>query len=249
MDPYAWSWNPEALVVVPGLAIGYALAVRRVGAPVWRIACFALALVLLLAVSVTPVHTLGVERLLVMHLLQNVVLAEWAPLLIVLGLPPALARALAGLPGMRTLTHPLVALPLWLASYFAWHLPWAYDAALERPHTVLHLEHLSYFVTGILLWWPVFHDTPRRLPTGVRAGYAFAAFMLGSPIGLLLALLPDAAYDFYEAAPRTWGLTALEDQQIAGLSMSAEQAVVFFAVFAWLFFRFLAEQETDPSDP
>ena len=74
----------------------------------------------------------------------------------------------------------------------------------------------------------------------------FAAFLLGSPIGLVMALVPNAIYDFYVDAPeRLWGLTALEDQQIAGLLMAVEQAVVFFAVFAYWFFRFLAEEERE----
>jgi putative membrane protein len=64
-----------------------------------------------------------------------------------------------------------------------------------------------------------------------------------SPLGLLLALLPSAIYDFYEAAPRLWGLSALTDQQIAGVTMAAEQAAVLFAAFAFCFARFMREQE------
>ncbi|HSL64835.1 MAG TPA: cytochrome c oxidase assembly protein, partial [Gaiellaceae bacterium] len=69
------------------------------------------------------------------------------------------------------------------------------------------------------------------------------AFVLASPVGLLLALLPEPIYDFYAGGFPRWGLTALEDQQIAGMTMAGEQAVVFFAVFAILFFRFLAEED------
>ena len=122
MDPYAWSWNPEALAVV-GLAGVYVLALRRHAAPAWRVACFLGAMALLLAVAVTPIHTLGMHFLLTVHLLQNVVLAEWAPLLVVLGIPPALASAIARPGAIRALTHPAVALPLWLANYMIWHLP------------------------------------------------------------------------------------------------------------------------------
>ena len=93
MDPYAWSWNPEALVVVV-LAVVYLLALRRFPAPWWRVACFLAAMALLIAVGVTPIHTLAMHFLLTVHLLQNVVLAEWAPLLVVLGLPPALAAVM-----------------------------------------------------------------------------------------------------------------------------------------------------------
>jgi cytochrome c oxidase assembly factor CtaG len=67
--------------------------------------------------------------------------------------------------------------------------------------------------------------------------------VLASPIGLLLALLPEPVYDFYLEAPRLWGLTPLADQQIAGVIMAVSEAVVFFAVFAFFFVRFMAEEE------
>ena len=243
MDPYAWSWNAEALVIL-GLTVAYLAAVRHHAVRAWRIAAFLGAMVLLLAVSVTPIHTLGMHYLLTMHLLQNVVLAEWAPLLAVLGIPPALATSMAQPGVVRALTHPAVALPVWLANYMVWHLPWVYDAALEHPGRLLHLEHLAYFVTGLLLWWCVFQDAPHRLGAGTRAAYVFAAFVLGSPIGLVMALVPEPIYDFYvDAHHRVWGLDPLGDQQLAGMLMALEQAIVFFAVVAYWFFRFLAEEE------
>jgi len=243
VDPYAWSWNPEALVIL-GLAALYVVALRRFPAPGWRIVCFLGAIVLLLVSAVTPIHTLGMHYLLTMHLLQNVVLAEWAPLLVVLGLSPALAAAISRPTVVRGITHPFVALPLWLANYMVWHLPWIYDAALERPDTLLHLEHAMYFLTGVAMWWCVFQDAPHALGSGARAAYVFFAFVLGSPIGLVLALVPDALYDFYvNAHHRVWGLDPLEDQQVGGILMTFEQAFVFFLVFAYWFFRFLGEEE------
>ena len=243
MDPYSWSWNAEALVVL-GLTAAYVLAIRRTRAPAWRIACFVGAMAMLLTVSVTPIHTLGMHYLLTMHLLQNVVLAEWAPLLVVLAIPGALAAAIAGHGAVRTITYPAVALPLWLANYMVWHLPWIYDTALDNPSTLLHLEHAMYFVTGLAMWWCVVQDEPHRLGSGARAAYVFAAFVLASPIGFVMALIPSAIYDFYvDAHHRVWGLDPLADQQLAGMLMAAEQAVVFFAVFAYWFFRFLLEEE------
>jgi cytochrome c oxidase assembly factor CtaG len=67
--------------------------------------------------------------------------------------------------------------------------------------------------------------------------------VLCAPLGLLLALLPDAVYSYYAGAPGLWGLTPLTDQQLAGITMTGEQALVFFAVFALLFFRWLREEE------
>jgi cytochrome c oxidase assembly factor CtaG len=240
-DPSSWSLHLAATLPLAVLAAGYALGVRRFATPARRIACFAGGVVLLLAAAVTPLDALT-YHLLSAHLLQNVVLAEWAPALLVLGVAPALATELARLPGARLLTQPAIALPLWLATYFVWHVPPLYDAALEEP-ALLHLEHVCYLAAGVLLWWPVLQDVPRRLPPARRAAYLFAGFLLASPLGLLLALLPEPVYSFYEAGPRFHGIEALTDQQIAGVTMASEQAVVFFAAFAYFFFRFLAEEE------
>lgn len=239
-SPYAWQLDFDSAVVVPTLTLIYLFALGRLGAPRWRVSCFGAALVLLGVAFWTPVHHLGLHYLLSMHLLQNVILAEWAPLLAVLGLSPAMARAVARVRAWRVATHPLVALPLWLGTYFAWHIPRAYDFALQHPVTVLHLEHLSYLAAGIALWWPALRH---GLTHGPKAGYVFAAFVLGSPLGLLLALLPSAVYRTYRDGPGLWGLGALSDQQLAGLTMAGEQAVVFFAVFAVFFLRFLREEE------
>ena len=240
-DPYSWSPHPEALLGVVVLAAAYVDGVRRFAAPHWRLASFAAGLALVAAAVVTPLHALSFH-LLSMHLLQNVALAEWAPALLVLGVPPALGHALGVRRAFRALTHPAVALTLWLVTYFAWHLPPAYDAALEHPHSLLHVEHACYLVAGLLLWWPVLQDEPHRLGAGARAAYVFAAFLLASPLGLLLALLPEPVYGFYEDAG-LWGLSAMTDQQIAGVTMAAEEAILFFAVFAFFFFRFLGQEE------
>jgi putative membrane protein len=219
------------------------LAVRRRAIERWRIAAFATGCLLLLAIAVTPLDALS-YHLLSAHLLQNVVLAEWAPALLVLGLPPVLAARVGGLRPIRVLTHAPLALALWLVTYYVWHLPRLYDAALEHA-ALLHLEHACYLVAGVLLWWPVFQDAPHRLSNAARAIYLFAAFVLASPIGLLLALLPEPAYDWYVEGGGLWGLSPHTDQQIAGVTMSVEQAIVFFAAFAIFFFRFLAEEEAD----
>ncbi len=110
-DPYAWTLDFEALVLVPALAIGYFVAIRRFPADRRRVACFAAGLLLILAAFVTPLHMLSMHYLLSAHLLQNVVLAEWAPALCVLGLPPALAAAAGKRRTVRFLTHPYVSAP------------------------------------------------------------------------------------------------------------------------------------------
>jgi putative membrane protein len=248
--PSPWSfqpnWDEVAFVLV--VCAAYAVAVRRFGASRPRIFAFASGMALVLVAVASPIATVALHYLVSAHLLQNVMLAEWAPALLVLGVSPPLAAWLARLPGLATLTYPLVALPLWVALYAAWHIPAAYDAALDQP-PLLRLQHLSYLLAGCLLWWPVFQVAPHRISNGARALYIFAAFLFASPLGLLLALLPKAIYDFYEEAPRLWGLDALTDQQIAGVIMAGSEAIVFFAVFTVFVRRWLADEEVAGTTP
>jgi cytochrome c oxidase assembly factor CtaG len=241
-SPYAWQADLDTTLVVPLLALAYLFLAGRHGTTADRAAAFAGSLLLLAVAFWTPIHHLGLHYLLTAHLLQNVILAEWAPLLAVLGLTPAMAAAASRFRLWRALTHPAVALPLWLANYYLWHVPAVYDGALHHQSSLIHLEHACYFATGILFWWPLVHDQPRRLPSGFRAVYVFAAFVLAAPLGLLLLLLPRAVYGYYERAPRLWGLTPLSDQELAGATMAAEQAAVLFVAFAYWFRRFLAEE-------
>jgi putative membrane protein len=228
---------------VPSLALLYLFLAGRCGTTRGRALCFAGALALLALAFWSPIHHLGLHYLLSAHLLQNVILAEWAPLLAVLGISPAMAVAAARWRVWRALTHPAVALPLWLVSYYTWHVPAVYQAALRHQSSLLHLEHACYFATGVLFWWPLFQDVPRRLASGVRAAYAFAAFVAAAPLGLLLLLLPSPAYYFYaEVRTRVWGLSPLADQELAGATMTLEQAAVLFVVFAYWFRRFLHEE-------
>ena len=221
----------EAVVLVPLLALA-GLALRARPFP------YVAALALVVAAFVTRLQPFALHTFLWAHLLQNVVLAEWAPALLVLAVPRALAARARDVSVFR----PLVALPLWLVTYFVWHLPWIYDFALRHPHSLLHVEHVTYLLAGVCLWWPVVHG---KYSAGVKAAYLFAAFLLASPLGLALALIPRPIYSFYAHAPRTWGPSAESDQQIAGVTMAAEEALVFFAVFTVYLSRFLREEQAD----
>ncbi len=242
--PSASSWYPAWEEVAALLALGglyFALAPGW-GATRRHKLCFAAGIALALAAVATPVATVALHYLVSAHLLQNVVLAEWTPALLVLGIPPRLAAMLARIRIVRALTRPFVALPIWLATYAIWHVPVAYEGALHH-RVVLDVEHLSYLVAGLLLWWPVFQEEPWRLPSGAKAAYLFAAFVLASPLGLILALLPSPIYDTYVHAPRLWGISAAEDQQLGGTLMAVSEEIVFFCVLAYFFVRFMAEEE------
>ena len=224
----------EVTVLVPVVALlGLAARPGKRG-----LVYLVVALALVFAAFATELQPFALHTFLWAHLLQNVVLAEWAPALLVLAIPPALSARAAGLPLLR----PLVVLPVWLGTYFAWHLTWVYDFALRHPHSLLHVEHVTYLAAGLGLWWPVLRGA---YSSGVKAAYLFAAFVLASPLGLVLALVPRAIYSFYAHAPRTWGPSPLADQQIAGVTMAVEEAAVFFAVFVFYLRRFLQEEQLE----
>jgi cytochrome c oxidase assembly factor CtaG len=230
--------SAEAVALVPALALAYLLLTRRDRPNRLQAVAAAAGLLLVFLAFFTGLQPLALHTFLWAHLLQNVVLAEWAPLLLVLAVPAALAARARNF----VLFRPFVALPLWIATYLVWHLPWIYDYALHHPHSVLHVEHLMYLAAGIAMWWPVVHGT---FSAGAKSAYLFAAFVLASPLGLLLALIPRPIYSFYAHAPRTWGPGPLVDQEIAGVTMAVEQAVVFFAAFTYFLLRFLRDEEAE----
>ena len=92
----------------------------------------------------------------------------------------------------------------------------------------------------MLLWWPIVHG---MLAPGLKAAYLFAAFLLASPIGLVMALVPERGLRLLRRGAGALGLSPIVDQQIAGVSMAVAEAVVFFAAFAFFFARFFAEQD------
>src|SRR5579862_3165387 len=124
--------SAEAVVLAPALLLA-GLALRPRGR---QRASLLAAVALIAAAFATRLQPFALHTFLWAHLLQNVVLAEWAPALLVLAIPRRHAA--------RVRIPPLGALPLWLATYFVWHLPWIYDFALRHPHSLLHVEHGMY---------------------------------------------------------------------------------------------------------
>ena len=145
--PYRFSFEPVFLVLALVLAVLYARDVRRSGPderPSRGRACvFGLGLALIALPLNSPLETLSAHSLLLVHLLQNALIADWGPPLLILGLTPGMRERIgrAGGSGFRRLTSPFVALPIWLAVWYGVHLPPLYDWAL-RDGWPLNLEHL-----------------------------------------------------------------------------------------------------------
>ena len=241
----SFSFEPVFLVLAAAAAYGYWRLTRTVERPsAGRVFLFALGLLLIAGSLNSPLETIAVHYLLLMHLLQNVMVADWAPPLLVLGLTPAMRAAVAARGGrwLAFLTRPRVALPLWLAIWYGVHLPAFYDYALRHPW-LLNVEHALLIFAGLVFWWPVFSELPQRLSTAFRLVYLGGAYIASAFLSLALIFSASAFYGFYEAAPRLWGLSADKDQNLGGILMNGEQMAVFFVALSYFLLRLLSEEE------
>ena len=231
-SPYSFSFEPLFLALALVAAVAYARA-RPHG---WRVWAFAVGLALVVVPVNSPLETIAVKRLLLMHLLQNVMIADWAPPLLILGLTGAMQARIA--PRVELVTRPRVALPLWLAAWYGTHVGAFYDYAL-RHHWALNVEHLVLLVAGLAFWWPVLTG---RLSTPWTIAYLGVAFVSSAFLGLALTFSTSVFYDYYARAPRLWGLSASKDQNLGGILMNAEQTLVFLAALGFFLMRLLDEE-------
>jgi len=105
---------------------------------------------------------------------------------------------------------------------WAWHAPVLFEAAVVNV-TVHRLQHLSFLLTAVLFWWSVF----RRGDVGVAAWHLFVTMLHTSVLGALMALAPRVLYEAQTATAAKWGLTPLEDQQLAGLVMWVPAGTIY----------------------
>jgi putative membrane protein len=246
--PSEWSFTFEpAFVVVGALAVWlYARAWRDADPRPerWRAACFGGGVAAVVLALNSPLETIAVEYLVLFHLLQNVVIGDWAPLLCLIGLTPAMRTAVAERLGgwFAWITRPAAALAVWLVGWYVVHLAAVYDRALENP-VLLNVEHAFLIAIGLLFWWPVLSDAPRSVPTLGRIAYVFTAFVGSAFLGLALTF-SRPVYGYYEELPvRLWGISAEKDQNLGGVLMSTEQVIVFFAVVVWLVVVLFREED------
>jgi len=247
VDPWQLQADPEWAVAIVVAAVDYALVVRTFGrrgepTPFWRKASFAAGLLLIALALLSPIEHVALSSLLSAHLLQNVILADWAPPLLVLGLTPAMMAAAEQRAWVRAVTAPPFALAAWIAAWYLLHIPAIYGYALEH-RWALGLEHLAFLGSGLAFWWAVV--SPGRMRAQVRLFFLFGAFIAAAPVAFLLAFTRPL-YEFYERAPKLWGLTPIEDQQIGAIAMAVEQAIILFAACSLAFVQWLDEDDAPP---
>jgi cytochrome c oxidase assembly factor CtaG len=253
----SWTLAPAVLFSVALYAVVYALrwrAVRRThgarGAGLGRLALWFAGLALVLAALVSPVDRIS-EQLASAHMVQHLILADLVPIALILALTKVLLRPVtravhdlerrAGI-----LAHPVMGVIAYVGVMWLWHVPALYEAALE--HAAVHvLEHLSFAFAGTLYWWHLISPIRSRLRLGGMAPVAYMAStkLLVGALGVLLAFAPELLYSAYAVDGERWGMTPLDDQQVAGLIMGLEQSLVMGIGLAYLFTRMLTESEAE----
>ncbi len=261
-----WNWEWWILAGLALTAGGYVRGLLRMDAGarsrvfgVGRYAAFAAGIGVLFVALISPLDALD-DQLFSAHMVQHMLLMLVAPPLLVWGRPAtawlwafslpsrrAIGRFWMGAPGVqrgiRALMTPLAVWTLSVAALWFWHLPGPYDWALgnELVHTG---EHLCFFLTSLAFWSLVLAPYGRR-----QLDYGSSLIFvgtLGMQMGLLGAILTFAARPVYVKQAQitgAWGLTLLEDQQLAGLIMWVPASFVYLGAMAVLFVAWLHDAE------
>ncbi len=212
---------------------------------------------------VSPLEEVADERLLSAHMLQHVLIGDAAAALLVVAvrgpllfflLPPTLLRPLVAFRPLRAclsvLLSPLVSLGLWVAALLAWHVPRLYDYAAAHPF-VHDLEHLSFVVTGLLVWTQLVDPARHgRLRRPQRILFALAMLALAQPVVDTLLFSSSARYARYASpADRLFGVSPLADQRLAGAVMMVEQLLTLGICVALLLRPYLQERRAGARRP
>ena len=259
---YGWTFEPGALLAIALLTGAYAARFRTVRAEAashavstraispWRAVAFAGAIAIMVVALVSPVDALA-DQIFAMHMVQHVLLLDLVPILLMLSLTKTLLRPVTRRMqrlerAAGPLAHPAFAVVVYVAVMWIWHVPALYDAALEHPYVHV-FEHVCMLSAGLLYWWHLLSPIRSRISIGPFGPvvYMLATKLLVGLLGIGITFAPDPLYAFYEDAPRVWGLSALDDQAVAGAIMAIEQSVVMGIVLAVLFVKALEESERD----
>jgi cytochrome c oxidase assembly factor CtaG/cytochrome c2 len=259
-----WSWEPWVLASIALATVLYAagflrLRGRRCARPILRhreAAAFAAGIGTIFVALISPLDGVA-DQLFWVHMVQHLLLLVVAPPLFVWSRPaiawlwafPLSQRKRIGRfwrggglgRAVEALMHPLVVWVLFSGFFIFWHFPRPYQWALQ-DELVHDLEHISFFVSGLMFWSIVIEPSGRRrLGYGATLVFVMTTTTLAALPGALIALAPRVLYPDYVSGAADWGLTELQDQQIAGIVMWVPGGFIYLAAACWVFFNWLRD--------
>ena len=251
LDSVLAEWLPPLSLIV----IAYAYARRMIhlgdqGRPVprWRQGFFLAALIVLAVAYTSPIDRLS-DELLTFHMIQHLLIMDVAALFFVLGLTGPLMQPLLVLRGFRWVRHlanPVVALALWAALLYVWHIPTLYETATFDSNLVHALQHLCFFFAGVAFWMSLIGPLPKPswFTGAASAGFVVAVRLVGAVLANVLMWSSTVIYARYELPESQHDISPLTDQGTAGVVMMIESTVIAIAVLSWLVLRW-AKQDTE----
>jgi putative membrane protein len=251
--PWSWEWIPYPgiwLAMILPMAL-YGRSVRRhEGATDWKkVAQFMGGMLVLWAATDWPLGTLGAGYLASAHMAQYILYTLVAAPLILLGIPEWMARSFTRMLRIERVTvwlgHSLVATALiYNAILLSTHAPGTVEA-LRNSQLGSFAMDVAWVVAGLLLWLPVLSPLPegRARSTWAKMAYLFVTTSVVAVIpASFLTFTSTPIYAIYELAPRIGSITALEDQQIAGIIMKIATIPIVWSTIAVLWFRWSARE-------
>lgn len=251
--PWTWEW-----IAYPGIwlasllpIIAYVVAVRRHPDRIdWaKTSQFVGGWIVFWIASDWPIGTLGAGYMASAHMTQFLLYTLVAAPLILLGMPEWMANRVANKLGIRKvlvrLGNSLFASALvYNLVLVATHAPGTVEA-LRTSQFGSFLMDVLWMVAGFVLWMPIVAPIPqaRTRSAGAKMVYLFVAASIVSVIpASFLTFTNVPIYGIYELAPRVTSLTAVEDQQLAGIIMKIATIPVIWATIAVMWFRWSAKE-------
>jgi putative membrane protein len=262
--PYQFHWNvhPDVVLLCIFVEAGYLYAVtqlRGLASDAGRVRrgqvlMFSAGVLAIYLVAGTPVHDISEQYLLSMHMVQHTVFTLVAAPLLVAGVPvwlwQAILRPRGVLPVARVLVHPVVAFTVFNAIMVLTHLPVVVNYALYH-HWFHFLVHAALVGTAMMMWWPVLSTVPElpHMSAPLQMSYLFLQSIVPTVIAAFVTFADSPVYEFYEKAPRMWGLSAESDQQLGGGLMKLIGSLILWGLIAVVFFQWYAREQSESQEP
>jgi putative membrane protein len=255
VSPWQFQPHPEVWLLVVSVVGSYIYAIRRIGPQVVpagqpvvtraQLRWFVAAALMLWVASDWPLHDIGEKYLYSAHMIQHMMLSYFMPPMMLLAMPEWLLRLLMGKGRTYTVvqwfTKPVVAGVLFNVTVMVTHIPGVVNRSAEGGP--LHYSiHLLLVTTSLLMWMCVCGPIEEfRISPTAKMLYLFAQSIVPTVPAGWLTFAEGTVYKHYAAAPtRVFGLSVLDDQQLAGVFMKVGGSVFLWAVCIVLFFRRVA---------